>query len=291
MTVNHAFPSSLVNSLVNYLFSGFKLYKWQLGKAVDKSIDSTWQEIKSHLYQLRVPESVVATGDKREARELNKLDSEYWLLIAAVELLSDGISPSEKSLVNWKLSELDEQRDFLLERLQPLKRKYYGQLNWIESFWNSCYSLFTLKVLRQEQELKKVQEILNDLVVSYVRQEPSSKEVLQEMLEALDEKTTKNPRLKTLYKTWRLLNWIYSYIETSTATATEDPVYSKFPVRARLDSYCYHLPDGCSNYPRVEKEEHKKIIKFFETVEEAEAEGLDLCGRCKIRLRRVNRNL
>jgi hypothetical protein len=284
-TASHAFPLWLSDSLINYLFSGFKVHKWKLEKAVDHSLNCVWQGVKLQLGNIPPSKSVNATGCKGEAKELNRLDSGYWLLIAAIKLLTTGINPSDKSSIDWKLSELDEQRDFILERLQPLKRKHYRWLSQVQNFWNSCYEVFTLKAVRRERELKQIEKVFNDLVRLYLQQEPTSREVLQEMLEVLDEKVTSNPRIKTLYKAGRLINWVYSYIEKSTPVITEDPIYEKLPVRAIRRSPCYHLPNGCRLYPRVEKSKDSERIKFFETVEEAKAENLYLCGKCKIILR------
>lgn len=261
------------------------MHKWTLDKALDQSLNDVWQGIKTQLSNIPTSKSVIATGNRGEARELNRLDSGYWLLIAAIKLLSTGIEPSDKSLIDWKLSELDEQRDVILDRLRPLKSKHYRWLSQLQTIWNSCYEVFTLKAVRRERELKKIEKIFNDLVGLYLQQEPSSREVIQEMLEVLDEKVTNNPKIKTLYKAWRLINWVYSYIEKSTAVITEDPIYKKYPVRALRGRPRYHLPNGCRLYPRVEKPENSEGIRFFKTVEEARSENLDLCGRCKSILR------
>ncbi|MGJ5633859.1 hypothetical protein [Nostoc sp. CALU 1950] len=251
-----------------------------MNKAVDQSLNSIWQEVRAKLHHIATSESVIATADKREANKLNRLDSEYWLLLRAIELLTIGINSSDRDLVDWKLSELDEQKDFVLDRLDPLKKKHYSLLSKIQDTWHSCYAIFTFEAIRRERSFRKIEKILTNLIVSYINQE-SSKENIQEMLEVLDEKIAKNPRLKTLYQTSRLLNWVYSYIGNLSTNISEDPIYRDYPVRAKRGRYCYHLPNGCSHYPRVEKPEHRKTILFFKTIEEAKAENLDLCGSCK----------
>ena len=280
-TATHAFPSSLVESLIGCLFSGFKIYKVQVGKAVEESIKSAWQTVRLKLHDIPTPESVVATGSKREARELNRLDSEYWLLTAAIELLSANISPSDRNLVDWKLSEIDERRDLLSERLQPLKSEHFKLMNRLQETWKSCYEFFSLKAIRQEKENKKVERILSYLVVSYAGEVPSSREVIQGMLEVLDEEITKYPRLKTLREAWRLLNWTYSYTEYSSEGIREDPKYEEFHVRARQESLIYHILGGCWRYPRVERAGDDEIIRFFKAIEDAEAEKLKICKTCQ----------
>ncbi|BAY23683.1 hypothetical protein NIES2100_34750 [Calothrix sp. NIES-2100] len=279
-TASHAFPIDLIQSLTNYLFSGFQAYQWQLNKAVDHSLNSIWQEVRAKLHHTPTSESVIATADKREASQLNQLDSEYWLLLRAIELLTVGVNTTDRDLVDWKLTELDEQRDFILDRLNPLKRKHYGLLNKIQDTWHSCYAIFTFEAIRREKSFKRIEKILTDLLITYINQEPS-KENIEEMLEVLDEKMAKNPRLKTLFQTSRLLNWVYSCIGNLSMDVNEDPIYKDYPVRAKRGRYCYHLPNGCSHYPRVEKPEHQAKILFFKTIKEAEAQNLDLCGTCK----------
>lgn len=280
ITATHAFPGSIVTSLINYLFSGFQTHKWKLNKAFDQSLNFIWQEVRSKLHNIPSSESVIATGDKLEARKLNKLDSEYWLFVRITELITAGVNVADKDVIDWKLSELDEQRDIINDRLQPLKKRYYSLLSTIQDVWHSCYAVFTLEAIRREKGFKRIEKILTDLLIAYIVQEPS-KENIQEMLEVLDEKLTKNPRLKTLYQTSRLLNWVYSYIGNLSTDVDEDPIYKDYPVRARHGKNCYHLPNGCSQYPRVEKPEHREKILFFKTSQEAKAQNLDLCGSCK----------
>jgi hypothetical protein len=243
-----------------------------------------WQEARLTVNNINSLDTVIATGDEREANELNRLDSKYWLLSKIIELLTIGVIVTDKDLVDWKLSELDEERDFILDRLRPLKRKYYTWLTRIEDSWQSFYSLFTLQAIRREKRLRIFERSLTSLVIFYISREPS-KENIQEMLEALDEIMARNPRLKPLYQTSRLLNWVYSYIESSTTNVQEDPIYREYLVRARREKPCYHLPNGCTHYPRVEKPEDKERILFFRTTEEAKAQNLNLCGSCRKILR------
>lgn len=279
-TASHSFPIDLIKDFATYLLSGFQTHNFELDKAVSQSLNSMWQRARSAVNNINSSETVIATGDKREASELNKLDSEYWLLSRIIELLTTGISTTDKDLVDWKLSELDEERDFILDRLRPLKRKYYSWLSRVENSWQSFYALFTLQAIRQQKRLKIFERSLSSLVIFYINREPS-KENIQEMLEALDEIMSKNPRLKPLYQTSRLLNWVYLYIESLTTDVQEDPIYKEYPVRARCEKSCYHLPNGCTHYPRVEKPEDPAKILFFRTIEEAEAQNLNLCGSCR----------
>jgi hypothetical protein len=282
ITATHAFPGNIVTSLINYLFSGFQTHKWHLNKALDKSLNFIWQEVRAKLHNIPSPESVIATGDKREASRLNRLDSEYWLFVKIIELLTAGFNVSDKDLIDWKLSELDEQRDVIIDRLQPLKKRHYSLLSNIQYLWHSCYAFLTFEAIRREKGFKRIEKILTELLIIYINQEPS-RENIQEMLEVLDEKLSKNPRLKTLYQTSRLLNWVYSYIGNLSVDVYEDehPIYKNYRVRARRGRTCYHLPNGCSHYPRVEKPEDQETIMFFKTIEEAKAADLDLCGSCK----------
>jgi hypothetical protein len=264
LTASYAFPIDLVTSLTNYLFSGFQTHKWRLDQAVDQSLNSIWQEIRAKLDDISLSDSIISTGDKKETIKLNRLDSEYWLFMNTMELLTTGINASDQELIDWKLSELDEQRDVILDRLSPLKKRHYSLLNKIQDTWHSCYSVFTLEAIRREKGFKRIEKTLTDLLIVYIDQEPS-KERIQEMLEVLDEKLTKNPRLKTLYQTSRLLNWVYSYIGNLSTDVEEDSIYKAYTVRARHGSNCYHLYNGCSQYPRVEKPEDKQTILFFKT--------------------------
>ena len=79
-----------------------------------------------------------------------------------------------------------------------------------------------------------------------------------------------------------LLNWMYIYVESLNPVGLENPEYKDYPVRAWQNSPCYHLPKGCTNYPRIEKtnQQHRRI-KVFKSVEKAEASNLKLCGSCK----------
>ncbi|KAM3100499.1 hypothetical protein ACKFKF_11810 [Phormidesmis sp. 146-12] len=288
-TASHAFPIDLVKSFISYLFSGFQTHKLELNKAVSQSLNLMWQEARSTVNNMDSLETVIATGDKHEASELNKLDSKYWLLSRIVELLAAGISAPDKDLVDWRLSELGEKRDFILSRLHPLKRKHYTWLSRIEDSWQYFYAVLTLQAIKREKELSIFERSLTSLVIFYIHREPS-KENIQEMLEALDDLMARNPRLKPLHQTSRLFNWVYSCIEKLATDiqedpVQEDPVYKEYPVRARREKPCYHLPNGCTHYPRVEKAEDPAEILFFKTIGEAEAQNLDLCGSCRRILR------
>lgn len=279
-TATHAFPVSLVKALTGCLFIGFQTYKWQLDKAVDQSLNSIWHEVKSEVDNIATSESVIATGDREEAIKLNRLDSKYWLLLKIIELLSSGVSRSERDVIDRKLNELDEQRDFIYKRLHSLKNKYYKIFNKIQAAWAVFYSFTPFEIIKKRRDYNKVEKILNDLDINYTK-EIVSQEKIQEMLEILDEKSARDRKIKTLQKTLRLFNWVYSYIKILTPTVSEDPQYQNYPVRARLESRCYHLPNGCEHYPRIEKPEHKNKFLLFKTVEEAKQQNLDLCKTCQ----------
>lgn len=273
-----------MKALTGYLFSGFQAHKWQLNKALEQSLNSTWQEVKSEVNSIPTASSVPETSNGEEARRLNRLDSKYWLILRATELLSGGIPSSDRNLVDWKLHELDEERESLYNRLQPLRRRYYKRLDRIQGVWNFCYSIFTFKAVRKNREFREIEKILAALDSTYTGRIPS-RENIQEMLEIVDEKVLNYPRSQFLHRTSRLFNWIYLNLESLTTKVAEDPKYKDYPVRARHGSSRYHLPNACSHYPRVEKPEDQATILFFRTIEEAEAHDLNLCGSCK-RMRR-----
>lgn len=274
-----------MKALTGYLFSGFQTYKWQLDRAVEQSLNSAWREVKSEVDNIPTSSSVPEISNGEEARKLNRLDSKYWLILRAIELLSVGVHSSNRNVIDWKLHELDEERDAIRNRLRPLRRRYYKGLDRIQNSWDICYSFLTLEIVRKGREFRKTEKILAVLDKTYTGQVPS-RENIQEMLEVVDEKVANHPRSQSLHRTSRLLNWIYLNIESLTTKVSEDPKYKDYPVRARRGRPCYHLPNACSHYPRVEKPEDQATILFFRTVEEADAKNLDLCGSCKRILRR-----
>jgi hypothetical protein len=103
----------------------------------------------------------------------------------------------------------------------------------------------------------------------------------------LEEKLVKTSKTETLYKIWRLSNWIFSGEKHSLAaeSISEEPGYSEFKVRAFLNRPKYHIFNGCDRFPRVENPGDENKFRFFRSIEEAEKAKLEICRNCQKKLR------
>ena len=156
--MRQAFPIKLAQSLLKYTFSSFWRDVKEPTVAVENSCSSLWQGIRRSIKVLPSSELVPITGDIFEARGLNKLDSQYWLLIRLVEIFQEKNDASEA--IFWKIKELEEQRTFILNRLEPLKKKYYKQLHNLQNLLDDLTDFLSIKIKKYEQ----VDEILSELI-------------------------------------------------------------------------------------------------------------------------------
>ena len=282
--VNQAFPKSLTSSLVKYTFNGFWSHIKTPSNFLEITSDRMWEGIRRSIAVLPSLDSIECTNDKAEAQELNKLDSQYWLLARLAESLQEGSENFDD--VFWKIRELEEERIAIASRLEPLKQVYLKSLDSFQDF----ISRLSL-VLRRSKKHDQVEKILNEIVQGYIHIENASELQVQELIEFLENKTSQLPKTQSLYNVWRLANWIhiqtrnlhFSELESS-VIADIDSTYP--PVRAFKEKSSskpkFHVPNGCGHgYPKVEKLEDKENIDFYETIYQAEKAGREMCIRCK----------
>lgn len=115
-----AFPGSLANSLLRYTFDGFWNHVKTPGDLLERTSFQLWEGIRRSIKVLPSLSSIEFTDDKNEAERLNKLDSQYWLLVNLTEGFQKGSENSDD--IFWKVRELEEQRNAISSRLEPLKK-------------------------------------------------------------------------------------------------------------------------------------------------------------------------
>ncbi|MEP0873261.1 hypothetical protein NDA01_26215 [Trichocoleus desertorum AS-A10] len=282
--INQAFPKSLASSLVNYTFRGF----WSHIKTPSNFLEITsgrmWEGIRRSIAVLPSLDSIKCTNDKAGAQELNKLDSQYWLLARLAENLQEGSEDFDD--VFWKIRELEEERVAIASRLKPLKQVYLRNLDYFQKLISRLSFL-----LRRSKKHNQVEKILNEIVQRYIHIENASELQVQELIEFLENRTSQLPKTQSLYNVWRLTNWIHIQTRNLHFSELESPGIAEIdstypPVRALKEKSGskpkFHVPNGCGHgYPRVEKLEDRENIDFYESIYQAEKAGREMCIRCK----------
>ncbi|NEP57415.1 MAG: hypothetical protein F6K31_10375 [Symploca sp. SIO2G7] len=289
----HIFPPSIAVSLVNYAFGGFWNSEGNLIVRFEESYHKLWTRIQRQLYHLHDSNDIPQTNDRSEAKILSNIDSQHWLLIEILKLISQG-SDNQNSLF-WLVRELEEERDVIAERLNPLKANYYRTINKVQSSFSFILDSVSL-IFIKGKEYEEVEEIFTYLIVKYLKSTVPTQLEVQELLEAVDKKLLDKSEIKLIYKFWRLLNWVASIEKQNSAFNSEvinyEPVdiYEKYPIRAWENKHVYHYPQGCTHYPGREKQEYRNGILFFATPQEAESPPfmLKVCGTCKKIIARKN---
>ena len=280
MTASHAFPTDIIDLFLKYLFSGFRCHKFKVDKAVKYSLDSIWSEVSLRAYNITISDSIAETSDQEETRELNKLESEYWLLLQIIDLLSSNGTNHDRALLNQGIHSLDQERESILKRLNPLKSRYYKLLSQVQDISNTTLSFLLYDIFRNIEEQKNNEKILTEVYERYSCKDPSKLNI-KEMIKSLEAMIGSIPRSKNLYITLDLVRWIDLVIEDLEGIHAEAPQYSRYKVRAKRTSNKYHIYSNCSKYPRVEKPGDDEKIKFYSDIQEAEEENKFLCKDCK----------
>lgn len=281
-----AFPLSLIKSLIGYTFEGSAKYLTKPERFLDNTSKNLWKAIRSSIICLPDHEKLIEETDTvKEARDLNKIESQYWLLIQLSEKLQVGSEDYE--VVFWKLRELEEERQDILQRLEPLKKKYLRNLDDLQQELSKFSQIFA-----SSKQDKEIEDLLNNLVINLKKDEVTELEI-QELLETVKEKAYEFPNTQRIYNVWRLIDWVYqnSWLrreQSFSALDMQNQMDSHYPpVRAHISKSRtkYHLPHGCHLYPKVENESDVDRIYFFLDAKEAERSGFKICGLCKKQIR------
>lgn len=281
---SHAFPKTLATSLIQYTLHGFWNHIRTPKSLIRKTSSPLWEGIKLSIDNLPSLTSIEVTNDKSEAEKLNKLDSQYWLLAR----LAEGFQGcKEFDDIFWKIRELEEQRSFIVLRLEPLKTVYLKELNSFQNFITNLPSLSN-----KSKKYDQIEKILNELAQSYAYIESASELQIQEFIEILRDRTARIPNTQSLYNVLRLVDWVYAQARNSKVGESDNPVIDSDypPIRALKDKQKnykpkYHVPDGCVvGYPKVERPEDKERIDFYESIEDAEKAGREICHNCRKKL-------
>ncbi|MGK7924594.1 MAG: hypothetical protein AB4290_04945 [Spirulina sp.] len=252
-----------------------------IGTKIDESYTYLWQEILKLIQELQPSDFVPRTNDKNEARRLNRLHSKYWLLISFVELLSQGSSNRERDSIVLALSALKEQKYFLFDRLQPLKKQHYKPLHFIQKVSNPVIDVISFRAFSRSRQHDKVEYILSRLDQKHIKNYTPEDSEIQDFLNDLGKNCLENQNIHQLYQIFKLSKWI-SLTRKQTAMVNSN-IYEQFPIRAWSGSDRYHIPQGCVRYPTPEQaEEREGGIDYFRSEEEAKASPYNrqICGDC-----------
>jgi hypothetical protein len=279
MTASHAFPTDIIDLFLKYLFSGFRCHKFKVDKAVKYSLDSIWSEVSLRAYNITISDSIAETSDQEETRELNKLESEYWLLLQIIDLLSSNGTNHDRALLNQGIHFLDQERESILKRLKPLKIRYYSSLSQLQDISNTVFSFLPYNIFRKIEDQKNNEKILTEVYEQYSCKYPS-KSTIKEMIKFFEAMIGSIPRSKNLYTALDLIRWMDSVVEDLEGSSYEAPQYSKYKIRAKINRNTYHIYSRCSKYPRVEKLGDEKKIRFYTNIQETKGDNLVLCKDC-----------
>ncbi|MBD2041313.1 hypothetical protein [Microcoleus sp. FACHB-672] len=242
LTVKCPFPCDLATSLINYAFSGFLRAVGNSVKGLQESSPPIWQEVKRQNEKLQSYELTSPPEDsKEEAGRLNELDSKYWLLIIVIELLSEGNKNLESNLQLFQaIEELEEKRYSVLERLKPLKKKYYPKLKKIQ------------ELSLPKSKIEQIEKFLTTLIIKYTASTPPSEAAIEELLKAVNRKSKKHPRNKVVNKLQKIIIWMSLKIAKS--DSVNEPIY-QLPSKKLIGD----LTKGKYHF---EKCEHWKALMF-----------------------------
>lgn len=269
----YAFPFDSVKLLFSYYIKGkfIKQVDHPLWEALDrqqhKFINS---DLESEVLELQ--------NSKEKALRLNKIDSNYWLTIQVINLLSKGIKSSEEAVkINQLTEALQEFRTTFESELHSLKKEFYKTLTLLEN------ALELLKENWPGKEYRRAEKILDNLIKNQAQVNLSTKHSAQALLVSLDAELKNNSNIKILYKVQRLIGLIENtrIIEKNSSNNTG---LSDSLLRARSTRKIYHADKGCPQYPRAENLKEKDHIIYFECSEEASQRGYRLCYNCEERL-------
>ena len=273
---NQAFPPKLVKDLLKYSFAGV----WNnpksisdVDKIIERSSNNLWKYTALSISRNLPP--INETNDETEAKELNKIDSRYWLIAHLAEILQEDSEQSEE--IFWNIRKLEEKRLYISPRLERLKQKHLKELKFVQE------SISRLTLLsKKSKKYDQVEKILNELVQKYVMRGNVSELEIQDLIEDLEAKLTKTPMTQSLYHVWKLLNWVYIQVHESKHHELFTALDSSYPlIRAlKTKQRKYHIRKDCGRYPKIETEEDVKLLDFYETEEDAKKDRY-ICNLCK----------
>lgn len=251
LTVKCPFPCDLATSLINYAFSGFLRDVGNSVKGLQQSSPPIWQEVKRQNEKLQSYELTSPPEDsKEEAGRLNELDSKYWLLIIVIELLSEGNKNLESNLQLFKaIEELEEKRYAVLERLKPLKKKYYPKSEKIQELLEK---ILVILEFFPNRKIEQIEKFLTSLIIKYTASTPPSEAAIEKLSKAVNRKLKKHPRNKVVNKLQKIISWMSLKIAKS--DSVNEPIY-QLPSKKLIGD----LTKGKYHF---EKCEHWKALMF-----------------------------
>jgi len=132
----------------------------------------------------------------------------YWLLQRCIAIASEGV-PDRTWQIAAALEALEQRQTYLLWYLEPLQQRFQPRLVLLQRLWG------WLSGAAAAREARCLEQILTDAIDNFAActAAPSPLEV-QYLLADLRDRWQRNPdrlqpaRLRCLYKTWYLLDWL-----------------------------------------------------------------------------------
>lgn len=195
------------------IFGWFADYSFPFNQAIElilccfkrRSLGSKVNNLQKNLQRFEFTSQL---DNKEQINKLNKFESQAWLYIEIIQILSINTSETHQRIAKT-LEALEQKKNQILDELEPRKPPKYRVFDKIKNFTQSIF------LNQAEKEYRKIEEIINKLNI-YINNSQSSEKIFEELFDRLiiyretNAKYISPYRLRLLYKIEDLIKNSYS---------------------------------------------------------------------------------